>query len=80
MYSANEGKAENMYQQMQKMYNIYPHLQYGTFLANHDQNRIMNSFGNDESKVKLAAAMYSDLTRDSLYLLWGRDWNGRGET
>ena len=78
MYSANEGKAENMYQQMQKMYNIYPHLQYGTFLANHDQNRIMNSFGNDESKVKLAAAMY--LTLPGIpYIYYGEEIGMVGE-
>jgi len=72
MYSANEGKAENLYQQMQKMYNIYPHLQYGTFLANHDQNRIMNSFGNDENKVKLAASIY--LTLPGIpYLYYGEE-------
>lgn len=61
LYSANEGIADNLYHQLQKMYNIYPHLQYGTFLANHDQNRIMNTFNNDESKVKLAAAIYLTL-------------------
>ncbi len=72
MYAVNEGKAENMYQQMQKMYNIYPHLQYGTFLANHDQNRIMDNFGREESKVKLAAAMY--LTLPGIpYLYYGEE-------
>ncbi len=59
--SVNQGTADNLYHQMQKMYNIYPHLQYGTFLANHDQNRIMNTFNNEESKVKLAAAIYLTL-------------------
>ncbi len=72
MYSANDGKAENLYQQMQKMYNIYPHLQFGTFLANHDQNRIMNSFDNDENKVKLAASIY--LTLPGIpYLYYGEE-------
>ena len=60
-YSVNAGKVDNLYDQMQKMYNIYPHLQYGTFLSNHDQNRIMNSFESDENKVKLAAAIYLTL-------------------
>lgn len=77
MYSANEGKADNLYRQMQKMYNIYPHLQYGTFLANHDQNRIMNSFGNDESKVKLAASIY--LTLPGIpYLYYGEEIGMQG--
>lgn len=61
LYSVNEGKVDNLYTQVQKMYNIYPHLQYGTFLANHDQNRIMDSFGNNESKIKAAAALYLTL-------------------
>jgi len=72
MYSVNEGKTDNLYNQLQKMYNIYPHLQYGTFLANHDQNRIMNSFGNDESKVKLAASIL--LTLPGIpYLYYGEE-------
>ena len=78
MYSTNESKAENLYEQVQKMYNIYPHLQYGTFLANHDQNRIMNSFGSDESKVKLAAAIY--LTLPGIpYIYYGEEIGMVGE-
>ena len=78
MYSVNEGKVDNLYNQLQKMYNIYPHLQYGTFLANHDQNRIMNSFGNDESKVKLAAALY--LTLPGIpYIYYGEEIGMSGQ-
>lgn len=72
LYSANDGQAKNLYEQVQKMYNIYPHLQYGTFLANHDQNRLMNVLNNDESKVKLAAAIY--LTLPGIpYLYYGEE-------
>ena len=35
----------------------YPGLQYGTFLTNHDQDRVMNLFGQDELKAKLAAQL-----------------------
>jgi len=56
----------------------YPHLQYGTFLANHDQNRIMNSFDNDENKVKLAASIY--LTLPGIpYLYYGEEIGMSGE-
>ncbi|MEM6316310.1 MAG: alpha-amylase family glycosyl hydrolase [Bacteroidota bacterium] len=61
LYSVNDGVAENLYGQMQKMYNIYPHLQYGTFLTNHDQNRLSNSVGGDVDKMKLAASIYLSL-------------------
>ncbi len=43
-----------------KLYEViasYPGLQYGTFLTNHDQDRVMNLFGQDESKAKLAAGL-----------------------
>ena len=33
----------------------YPYLQFGTFLTNHDINRIMDVLGNDEDRAKLAA-------------------------
>ena len=71
-YAVNEGRSDNLYKQMQKMYNIYPHLQYGTFLANHDQNRILNTLGNSESKVKLAAAIYLTLPGVP-YLYYGEE-------
>ena len=48
-------------QQIQKVYNLYPHLQYGTFLTNHDQNRLMDELGNNEEKVKVAAGIYLTL-------------------
>ena len=35
----------------------YPFLQYGTFLTNHDQIRILSQIGNNISKSKLAAAV-----------------------
>ncbi len=59
--AVNEGSTDNLYVQMQKVYNLYPHLQYGTFLSNHDQDRIMDVFGNQAGKVKVAAAIYLTL-------------------
>lgn len=72
LYSVNDGVADNLYRQMEKIYTLYPHLQYGTFLANHDQNRIMNTFNNDESKVKLASAI--QLTLPGIpYIYYGEE-------
>lgn len=40
----------------QKVLESYPPGQYGTFLTNHDQNRVMNVLQSDLPKAKLAAA------------------------
>lgn len=47
--------------QMEYVYNTYPFLQFGTFLTNHDQNRLMSVLEGDVEKNKLAAAMYLTL-------------------
>jgi len=36
----------------------FPDLQFSTFLANHDQQRLMSYFGGKESKAKVAAFIY----------------------
>lgn len=35
----------------------YPPGQYGTFITNHDQNRVMSQLGGDEGKAKMAASL-----------------------
>ena len=35
----------------------YPYIQFGTFLTNHDMNRVMSVFAGDEAKAKLAASL-----------------------
>ncbi|MEX2602600.1 MAG: alpha-amylase family glycosyl hydrolase, partial [Gracilimonas sp.] len=71
--------------QMQKVYDAYPFLQYGTFLTNHDQNRVIHSFAKDIDedgviditpedikKAKLAASLY--LTLPGIpYLYYGEE-------
>jgi hypothetical protein len=60
--------------QMQKVYDEYPFLQYGTFLTNHDQDRVIHTFAEDIdddgiidifpediAKAKLAASLYLTL-------------------
>ncbi len=44
-----------------QVYNSYPNLQFGTFLTNHDQDRVMDVFGFDEGKAKVAAGIYLTL-------------------
>lgn len=45
----------------QYVYELYPYLQFGTFLTNHDQNRVMNVLEEDEGKVAVAAGVYLTL-------------------
>lgn len=42
---------------LNKAWKAYPRNQFGSFLSNHDQTRVMTRFGNDFSKMKLAASM-----------------------
>lgn len=68
----NNETAGPIISQMQKVYNEYPFLQYGTFLTNHDQNRVMNVLGEDVEKAKLAASLY--LTLPGIpYLYYGEE-------
>ncbi|MCF7826671.1 MAG: T9SS type A sorting domain-containing protein [Candidatus Marinimicrobia bacterium] len=70
--AVDNGDAENLAAHMQKVYNLYPHLQYGTFLTNHDQNRVMSVFGGDEQKARTAAALYLTLPGVP-YLYYGEE-------
>ncbi len=53
--AVNSGNATSLGSQTAQVMSSYPYLQFGTFLTNHDQNRLMDQLGNDESKAKLAA-------------------------
>ncbi len=59
--AVNNGNATSINSKMSQVYNVYPHLQWGTFLTNHDMNRVMNTLGQDQNKNKLAAAIYLTL-------------------
>lgn len=68
----NSGNSEPILSQMQKVYDSYPFLQYGSFLTNHDQNRIMNVLGRDVDKAKIAASLL--LTLPGIpYLYYGEE-------
>lgn len=57
----NNGNTSILYSTMQNIYQQYPYLQFATFLTNHDQNRIIETLGNDVVKNKLATALYLTL-------------------
>ena len=68
----NSENAAPIMSHMQEVYDVYPFLQYGTFLTNHDQNRVMNVLGQDIKKAKLAASLY--LTMPGIpYLYYGEE-------
>lgn len=70
--AVNRGNVEGLAKQIQKIYNVYPHLQVGTFLTNHDQNRLMNELGGNSAKVKAAASIYLNLPGIP-YLYYGEE-------
>lgn len=73
----NTGDARSTMEQMQRVYNVYPHLQFGTFLSNHDQDRVMSTFSGDENKMKTAASLY--LTAPGVpFIYYGEEIGMRG--
>ena len=55
--AVNTGNPGALAGKLAEVISSYPGLQYGTFLTNHDQDRVMNLFGQDELKAKLAAQL-----------------------
>jgi len=55
------GDASPLHNQMSLVYSIYPHLQWATFLTNHDIDRVMTVLEQDEEKSKVAASLYLTL-------------------
>jgi len=56
--AANSGNTSGIVNALRDKINMYPYYQFGTFLTNHDQNRLMDVLGDDENKVKTAASIY----------------------
>ena len=55
-----------------QVYNLYPYLQYCTFLTNHDQDRSFTVLGQDDGKAKAAAGIY--LTQPGVpFLYYGEE-------
>jgi glycosidase len=59
--AVNAGDAGYLGTKANEVYHLYPHLQFGTFLTNHDQDRVFTVLGEDEDKAKLAAGIYLTL-------------------
>jgi alpha-amylase len=59
--AVNNGNAAGLKTAVENSMVSYPYLQFGTFLTNHDQERVMTTFGNDMTKAKLAAALLMSL-------------------
>ncbi|MCI4668994.1 MAG: alpha-amylase family glycosyl hydrolase [Bacteroidia bacterium] len=56
--AVNSGTPDQIRNQIDVIQDGYRKLQYATFLTNHDIDRIFSQFGQDESKMKLAASIY----------------------
>jgi len=77
--TANNGNPSALQTQVDKVVNSYPFLQYGTFLTNHDMNRVMDQLGNNTNKAKLASDLL--LTLPGIpYMYYGEEigMNGSG--
>ncbi|MDD5185732.1 MAG: alpha-amylase family glycosyl hydrolase [Paludibacter sp.] len=59
--SVNGGDATGLENQMDEVMASYPYLQFGSFLTNHDQERVMTTLGSDVTKAKLAARILLSL-------------------
>ena len=55
--AVNSGNVSTLQSAVENAMSGYPYLQFGTFLTNHDQDRVMSILGNDVSKAKLAAQL-----------------------
>jgi glycosidase len=78
LQSVNSGISSNLEMKMEEVKNLYPYHQYGTFLTNHDQNRVMDNFVNNKDKAKLAASIY--LTLPGIpFLYYGEEIGMKGQ-
>jgi len=59
--AANNGDAGYLAGKANQVYNLYPYLQFGTFLTNHDQDRTFTVLGENEGKNRVAAGIYLTL-------------------
>ncbi len=75
--AVNNGNASSIQQQMQTVQASYPILQYGTFLTNHDIDRVYNQIGSNTNKMKLAASIYLTLP-GTPFIYYGEEINMTG--
>ncbi len=55
--AVNIGRSDFLYQKIQEVVDVYPHFQFANFISNHDQNRSIETFGNNVNKAKVAASI-----------------------
>ncbi len=70
--SINSGNSSALTNTLDEVTASYPYLQYGTFLTNHDQERIMTTFAGNTDKAKLAAQILLSLPGIP-YLYYGEE-------
>ena len=84
--SVNEGNASRINNQVFQSYTEIPEMRFGTFLTNHDQERVMTQLSDNDQKAKLAASLLlTSLGVPFIYYgeevgmqgEWGNDWNRR---
>ncbi len=56
--SVQSGNPAAVRAQLDQVSSLYPKLQYATFLTNHDQDRILGTFGGNMDHMKQAATLY----------------------
>lgn len=56
--AVNNSSPNSIQDQIDVLHQSYPRLQYGTFLTNHDIDRVFSQMGNNTPKMKQAAALY----------------------
>jgi len=59
--AVNTSDADYLGSKADQVYELYPRLQFGTFLTNHDQDRALNVLDHDQGKAKVAAGIYLTL-------------------
>jgi alpha-amylase len=59
--AVNDGNADYLGTKALQVYSLYPYLQFGTFLTNHDEDRVLNVLGFDEGRNRVAAGIYMTL-------------------
>jgi alpha-amylase len=72
LYAVQSGDAANLRNQLNYVYHSYPYLQWGSFLTNHDQDRVIDVLGNDLAQNKVAASLYLTLPGVP-YLYYGEE-------
>jgi glycosidase len=76
--SVNDGNASRMNAQALQSYSEIPEMRFGTFLTNHDQERVMTQLFDDDQKAKLAASLL--LTAPGIpFLYYGEELGLQGE-